>query len=440
MSPELSPKPSLTPFVSALLQRVDDAARVLLAVPQPVPVHCVVDRRGLHETSLPNAELGVSIGKGDAHCFFALRGVLPSETRAERIGLRVVERGPQAQEVVRGAKVALRAEPSVLGPRLRVLMDAIAAWWPYRGLRDEEFRKVSSSPEGSYGTLRLGYRCNQNCRFCWQDRAGPPVPDGLPMMWLEEMAAQGVTMLNITGGEPTTYADLPVLLARAHHDFGMSTSIQTNAIALASPRYLARLVSSGLQAVSASYHSADAGVSDEMTDAPGTFVKTVAGIQAALAAGLVVSLTCVVDRRNVDGLAAQAASIVERFVRPFPTGRLYRVTYAHPTEYASPGDWARYQVPFDISGPNVRAAARLLRAEGVTVQITGTCGFPLCILAEDPELLAAQPLHPGLFDIAQRGHLRSGSVCAICVRRSDCFGLRPEYLSAFGERGVVPFL
>jgi pyruvate-formate lyase-activating enzyme len=266
---------------------------------------------------------------------------------------------------------------------------------------------------------------------------GPPLD--LVWTWLDELAALGATMLNITGGEPTTFPILPELIERAHHHYGMEVSIQSNAIALASPRYLSRLLEAGLRAVSASYHAADAERSDAMTLAPGTHARTVRGVQAALSAGLAVTLTCVVERSNVGVLEEQARSIVERFVTPFPNNPIRRATYAHPTSYATPGAWRENQVPFDVSGPAVRAAAAILREAGVAVQVTGTCGFPLCVLRETPELLAEQPLQKAIFDAGQLSHLAYAPSCAPCARQSECFGLREEYLDTFGDRGLRPF-
>ena len=176
-----------------------------------------------------------------------------------------------------------------------------------------------------------------------------------------------------------------------------------------------------------------------MTQAPGTHARTVRGIRAALSAGLTVTLTCVVERANVGALDAQAHSIVEHFIAPFPHNPIRRATYAHPTSYATPGAWAEHQVPFDESGPAVRSAAGILRAAGVAVQVTGTCGFPLCVLRETPQLLSAQPLQKAIFDAGQLSHLAYAPSCDDCARKGECFGLRQEYLETFGDRGLRPF-
>jgi pyruvate-formate lyase-activating enzyme len=424
--------------VSALEAAALEAVRGALDLPGAQPLALV-----LEDAALESLEIGVRVGPtpGDppGATLLALRGVHPDAQPARSIGLRRVQGGAAGRALLRRARAGLTRPPAELAPRLRTLLSALAAHLPYAGLRDEEFRKVSSAPMGAYGTLRLGYRCNQDCHFCWQDRAGAGPPPERVWGWLDEMAALGVRDLSLTGGEPTTWRELPALIERAHHVHGMRVSIQTNAIALSRPRTLSKLRAAGLAAISASYHSADAAVSDAMTAAPGTHAQTVAGIRAAIEAGLLVTLTCVVQRRNLPGLEAHARSIVERFVAPFEENRVLRATYAHPTSYAEPGGWQRHQVPFDVSGPPLRRAARILHAAGVPVQVTGTCGFPLCILADEPALLAQQPLRREQFDAGQLTHLAFAEECGGCARRGACFGLRQEYREAFGGRGLRPF-
>ena len=76
---------------------------------------------------------------------------------------------------------------------------------------------------------------------------------------------------------------------------------------------------------------------------------------------------------------------------------------------------------------------------GVTVLVTGTCGFPLCVLRETPRLLSEQPLQKAIFDSAQLSHLSYAPSCKRCERKSECFGLREEYIQTFGDRGIRPF-
>ncbi len=60
--------------------------------------------------------------------------------------------------------------------------------------------------------MRLGFRCNQDCHFCWQSRNWPVPPEELHFIWLEEMYKEGVKQVVFTGGEPTFFKGFVDLL------------------------------------------------------------------------------------------------------------------------------------------------------------------------------------------------------------------------------------
>lgn len=53
--------------------------------------------------------------------------------------------------------------------------------------------------------IRLGFRCNQDCWFCWQGRKWPEPPAEYYHRWLEEAAAAGHRFVTFSGGEPTIH-------------------------------------------------------------------------------------------------------------------------------------------------------------------------------------------------------------------------------------------
>lgn len=411
---------TFSPFISALSESIATCAEALLG--EAVAAGSV-ERLGEHDVRLRLAD-GGGVVLADASPprrkdGAALRLQLKDIPRTVRARVRDALRSPHRRD------------------RMTALAAALDAWWPLSHLDDGRFRQIGSSPMGDFGLLRLGYRCNQDCWFCWQGRDWPAPPMSLYRTWLDELAAAGITALQLTGGEATTYPDLPDLIAQAA-GHGMAVSLQTNAIRLRRPAYTERLVAAGLTGVQVSLHSADAATSDAMTRAPGTHRLTVAGILQALQVGLPVSLTCVVESENVDGLAEHARLILDRFVTPPLPGRIIRVTYAHPTSYFEPDRWIAQQVPFDrLRGPLSEAVAGL-RGAGVTVQLGGSCGFAAC--AVDPARVrpAYQVIRPSDYTPGELLHRRYAEACQGCRLRADCFGLRQEYLDTFGSRGLVP--
>ncbi|RME25174.1 MAG: radical SAM protein [Deltaproteobacteria bacterium] len=409
----------LSPFVGALRADVEAALRPVLGLGDRDPVR--LECRG--------EALVVEAGGGHVE----LRGVSPSARRAGAPLSARLDALPRDSR--RQVASALRAVPP---PALGRLAEALDRWWPYAGLDDSEFRQLASSPEGLHGMVRLGYRCNQDCWFCWQDRRGPAPPRALVERWLDELAELGVEEVHITGGEPTTWQELPDLVERAARLHGMRVVVQTNAVRLSRRSYAVRLADAGVIALHVSLHAGTADVSDRMTRAPGTWARTVEGVINALSVGLRVTLNCVVEAENVDRLPEHARFVRDRIAGFAEAGRVARVTYSHPTGYHQDGLWAASQVPFDrVRGPLSRAVA-ILREAGIPVEVGGSSGFALCVL--DPDIVDARVriVQRGTYEEGELDHRRFAKACAACADRSSCFGLRQEYLDAFGESGLVP--
>ena len=156
-------------------------------------------------------------------------------------------------------------------------------------------------------------------------------------------------------------------------------------------------MSRGLSKALISFHSATPEISDAMTRAPGTWVGTVAGIEAALDAGLLVGLNCVIDRDNVDGLEAHAQMIVDRFAAR-PNARIHQVIYSHPSSAWDVALYEKKVVSLEVIRPRLLAASRILLDAGLTVSTGGSCGFPPCVVADEPRL--AMPARREEFDTA----------------------------------------
>ncbi len=311
----------------------------------------------------------------------------------------------------------------------------LRAIWSFSGLRDEALYQISMGRGRPYGIIRLGFGCNQDCAFCWQSRTWPEPDTATCLAWIDQMAELGVSNLLLSGGEPTLYKTLPELVTHAARVHGMEVGLETNAIRFRKKRYLNDLMERGLSKALISLHSADPQTSDAMTRAPGTWVGTVAGIEAALDAGLLVGLNCVIDRDNVAELETHARLIVDRFASR-PDARIHQVIYSHPS---SAWDVALYEekvVSLDAIRPRLLAASRTLLDAGLTVSTGGSCGFPPCVVSEEPRL--AMPANREEFDTADLSGRAHGAICETCDERPRCLGVRSEYLARFGERGLRP--
>ncbi|WP_261665067.1 GTP 3',8-cyclase MoaA [Deinococcus sp. Marseille-Q6407] len=156
-------------------------------------------------------------------------------------------------------------------------------------------------------------RCNLRCIYCMpaevfgQDYAFLPQSELLSFEEIERVArimlGLGVQKLRLTGGEPLLRRELPQLVERlARLDGAEDLAMTTNGLLL--PRYAADLKAAGLQRVTVSLDALDAETFGEMNGLGVSPERVLAGIDAALTAGLGVKLNTVVKRgMNDAGLA-----------------------------------------------------------------------------------------------------------------------------------------
>lgn len=420
----------LSPYDPGTDQAVQAALRGLLGLPAHVPLQW----RNLAPREQKSLRLEVVVG--DEATAIRLRMTqTEAPVRAWWQGrhLAIDATGPSASRTLLDAlQRRLQVLDKADDPHYEALIDA----W-------RNHHVWAAIPQGEYATLgprelliRLTFRCDQDCSFCWQDRAWPGPPVAQLQRWMDEAHAQGVRQVIFSGGEPTLSPDLPALLAYARAR-GLVAALQTNAVQLAKPHVRDRVLAAGVDFAIVSYHSADAELSDAMTRAPGTHRRTHAGIQALLQAGVQVSLNVLVERRNLATLTATAAQIVGEFVPLLHPGRVLSVALLHPNAYLDRDQWRQTMAALDEVEPALTRTIKTLLDAGVLVSATGPCGYPLCALRHVPQVIPAV----GKDWIAQANLTArvEAAACQSCALRAVCVGPRKTYLTAFGERGLVPY-
>lgn len=181
-----------------------------------------------------------------------------------------------------------------------------------------------------YLRLSLTDRCDMACVYCMPE--GGEAEHGLrrELLSFEEiarlvglLASLGIVRVRLTGGEPLLRKDVPNLVARIRRAGIEDVWLTTNGSRLAS---LARpLAEAGLVGVNVSLDSLDSSRFRRITRS-GSLEQVLAGIDAALAAGLAVRTNTVVLRdendEELDALVRWAWSrgIVPRFIELMPIG------------------------------------------------------------------------------------------------------------------------
>lgn len=426
---------ALSPFVAPLRAARDERLREFIGLPGSVPFSWApkVDEDG-------GWSAHVRIGAGDDQLELDLfdeaerawfRGNRFSASYRTLADGRRPTDDPQLASLLDGLMRRFRALDVSQPDRWAAFRSSVEEAARFDEVKDRMLRTVSHKE----ALVRLGFRCNQSCDFCWQNRRWPEPPDDVYHRWIDELGEAGCQQITFSGGEPTLHRALPALLERAK-SYGMYVTLQSNCVQLAKPALADRILGAGVDVIFASYHSHIEKVSDEMTRARGTHRRTEEGIRNALDRGVRVELNAVVERRNIDHLESHAAHIAEVFAAPSRPA-IACVQYSHPCQGYEDEAWEENVVPLDEVRPHLLAALAVLRRAGVRAIAVGTCGFPPCVVADAPEVLATVRA-----DAVPEGD-SSGrffpSECDGCAFRKHCLGVRTEYHAIHGARGVVPF-
>jgi hypothetical protein len=239
-----------------------------------------------------------------------------------------------------------------------------------------------------------------------------------------------VETLVLTGGEPTLHHAL-LDVARAARESGVArVMVQTNAVRLAEPGFAQGLREAGVSALFVSLHSHRADVSDRITCTHGTHALTLAGVDAAIDAGLEVVTNFVINALNIEEPPAYVAFLRERF-RGAIQGRVF--SFMAPVAAALENLSLLPRIAEAL--PPLRAALDdCVRAEE-RVRVAGVCGLPLCTLPGYEQLSDEVDNPPGTPLADDRMKLDG---CAHCVHEPRCSGVWRRYVERYGGAEFVP--
>ena len=278
-------------------------------------------------------------------------------------------------------------------------------------------------------TVRVHFHCNQACDFCFVSTHLPPPREELVVAAIRDAAA-GDGIVVLSGGEPTLNPRLLDYVALARRSGAREVELQTNAVRLAQPGLADSLRAAGLDRTFVSLHGATPATGDAVTRAPGTFARTLLGVDALLAAGVAVRLNFVICQRNHSELPAAVDLIVARW-----PGASLCVSFVGPSTDlvpTTPDLIPRYS---DVL-PDLAEALR--RARAGDLEVTGfdsMCGLPLCLVPADLAPFVGLAAIPDGFD---RGEFVKPAPCQRCALADRCFGVRRRYLALHGDAELRP--
>jgi len=158
-------------------------------------------------------------------------------------------------------------------------------------------------PLSQRAEIRLGFRCNARCGFCYYQELLDVDPTKEPLTplilkQLENLHKIGATEIEFTGGEPTIKQDLPELITHAKKIGFVNVSLITNGLRLANYAYAEKLVRAGLNDVLFSIHGHNSELHDLHTKVPGSFNKILQAINNLKKLGVRVRVSTTITKRN----------------------------------------------------------------------------------------------------------------------------------------------
>ena len=283
--------------------------------------------------------------------------------------------------------------------------------------------------QSQYVSITMEFRCNLRCEHCMIEGT---------MDWLEPQTRERFdeiltfnreharwSGLILTGSEITLKKDLPELAVRARQSGFRHVRIQTHGMALARQDYCDMLVEAGVNEFFVSVSGHDPASHDAITGVPGSFEKTLRGLENLERHSGVISITnTVVTVRNHRTLARVVKSL----------GHLRRLAQMEFWFYwpMRETDERSLIVPLRDALPPLRDAIGLAHGAGRSVEIKN---LPHCLLEEHASLLVNdQP--PLIIDDRFWGEFQRNGFHE-CVHRErcrseQCLGLNAAYVARFG--------
>jgi GTP 3',8-cyclase len=271
-------------------------------------------------------------------------------------------------------------------------------------------------------------RCNLRCTYCMPgevfgpDYAFLPREELLSFEEIERLArifvGLGVQKLRLTGGEPLLRRDLPKLVERLNRIEGVrDIALTTNALLL--PKLAQPLKDAGLRRVTVSLDSLDPDVFGQMNGLGVHPDRVMAGLEAALVAGLGVKVNTVVQRGvNDEGLrelwTALREKAVVRFIEFMDVGNHngWNLRNVVPSREViarlGEGSQALHPLPAQYSGE----VATRYQGQGYEAGVISSVTAPFCGDCSRARLSAVGGLYTCLFATGGfdlRGPLRSGT-------------------------------
>ena len=278
--------------------------------------------------------------------------------------------------------------------------------------------------------VRVNFSCNQACRFCFVSTHLPGAQDAKIRTAIEE-AGRANARITFSGGEPCLNPKLTEYVALARACTDAPIELQTNATRLRDLELSKRLIDAGVDEVFVSLHASYAELSDRITDAPGTFEQTVAGIDAIAPLAKKTTLHFVICQDNVEDLRPWVSWVGKRW-----PGVSINFSFVGFISDVVPRDKEMLPRYLDVL-PTLEASLVDAQELGLHVgRFHSMCGIPLCLA---PDVTKSYMTLTDVDETLSAREFVKPEPCQECSLSSKCFGIRQGYASIYGTDELKPF-
>ena len=284
-------------------------------------------------------------------------------------------------------------------------------------------------PPADYVEVTVHFACNLKCQHCMiegtMDWLQPESPASLEQVLELNRRERRWKGLTLTGSEVTLHRGLPDMARRARDSGFEHVRIQTHGMRLADADYCRLLVDAGVDEYFVSVTAADAATHDAITQVPGSFDRTIAGLhQLDRFAGVSLLTNTVITTLS----HAQLPAVVRRLAG---LRHLVQMEFWNYWPMKATDDKGLIAPHLEVL-PHLRQAITEARALGRSVEVKN---FPECLLGDDGDALDnSQPklvIDPAFWPEFMRNGFHQCVHRAHCGARR-CLGLNTAYVHRHG--------
>ena len=292
--------------------------------------------------------------------------------------------------------------------------------------------------------ITTGLACNSACIMCSVRHQGASYHDATTEKIVKDLIrgrGKNYERVDFSGGEPTVWKDIILLIKQAKKLGYKQIGISTNGILLGEKSFCDKLVKAGLTYVTFSLHAHNKKLNEIITRTPNSFKQTVAGIKNALSyKNLMINVATAVFKPNYQYLFQ-----IGKFIYSLGIS-CWNITNLMPSGLAE----KKYKA-LCVNNTRLSNTLSLLKPLLNNFKKVALFNFSPCIIP--PEIINNNKICRATFlekfetadyiNLVEKNtgnedncYIKNIDICLNCIYNKECAGIWTEYLNLFGEKEI----